>query len=146
MYKEIQICRVDTTTHIELFYYEEGLCAGFPSPAEDYMEMVLDLNKLLIHNPSSTFFGKVVGNSLQEAEVYEGDILIIDKSLTPANGNITVCFIDGDFTLKFFERKADYVLLKPANKSYKPIRVTKDNNFQIWGVVTAIIKPQVKRW
>ncbi len=146
MFKEIEIHKVSTTTHIKLYYYEEGICAGFPSPAEDYMEMVLDLNKLLIQNPSATFFGKVVGNSLEDAEVYEGDILVIDKARTPIDGDITVCFIDGDFTLKIFEYRDDYILLKPANKNYKPIKVTKDNNFQIWGVVIAIVRPRIKLW
>lgn len=138
---EIEMFKADTEHHLNLVYAEGGIYAGFPSPAQDYLELSIDLNTELIQHPAATFFGRVVGDSLQEAGVTEGDILIIDKSLKPANGDMCVCFLDGEFTLKFISyMKEDEIWLIPANRNYQPIRVTKDNNFQIWGVVTYTIK------
>lgn len=137
---EIEIFKADSDSHLDLLYAEGGICAGFPSPAQDYLELSIDLNTELIQHPAATFFGRVIGNSLEEAGVTEGDILIIDKSLKPQDGNICVCFLDGDFTLKIIRHTENEIWLIPANKAYSPIRVTEDNNFMIWGVVTYTIK------
>lgn len=137
---EIEIFKADSDSHLDLLYAEGGICAGFPSPAQDYLELSIDLNTELIRHPAATFFGRVTGNSLEEAGVTEGDILIIDKSLKPQDGNICVCFLDGDFTLKIIRHTENEIWLIPANKAYSPIRVTEDNNFMIWGVVTYTIK------
>lgn len=137
---EILVYRADTENHLDLVYADGGIFAGFPSPAQDYLELSIDLNTELIQNPAATFYGRVVGNSLEEAGVTEGDILIIDKSLKPEDGDMCVCFLDGEFTLKFIRHGEDEIWLIPANKAYEPIRVTADNNFMIWGVVTYTIK------
>lgn len=137
---EIEVYKADSESHLDLLFAEGGICAGFPSPAQDYLELSIDLNTELIRHPAATFFGRVVGNSLEEAGVTEGDILIIDKSLKPQDGNICVCFLDGDFTLKFIRHTENEIWLIPANKAYTPIKVTEDNNFMIWGVVTYTIK------
>lgn len=137
---EIEVFKADSDSHLDLLYAEGGICAGFPSPAQDYLELRIDLNTELIRHPAATFFGRVIGNSLEEAGVTEGDILIIDKSLKPQDGNICVCFLDGDFTLKIIRHTENEIWLIPANKAYSPIRVTEDNNFMIWGVVTYTIK------
>lgn len=137
---EIEVFKADSDSHLDLLYAEGGICAGFPSPAQDYLELSIDLNTELIQHPAATFFGRVIGNSLEEAGVTEGDILIIDKSLKPQDGNICVCFLDGDFTLKIIRHTENEIWLIPANKAYSPIRVTEDNNFMIWGVVTYTIK------
>ena len=136
----LEIHPVEFNQRLELPFADGGIYAGFPSQAQDYMDMAIDLNEVLINHPSATFFGRVKGNSLQEAGVDEGDILIIDKSIEPTNGDMAVCFVDGDFTLKFIERHDNEILLIPANKDYKPIRITEDNDFQIWGIVTYTIK------
>lgn len=137
---EIEVYKADSESHLDLLFAEGGICAGFPSPAQDYLELSIDLNTELIRHPAATFFGRVVGNSLEEAGVTEGDILIIDKSLKPQDGNMCVCFLDGDFTLKFIRHTENEIWLIPANKAYTPIKVTEDNDFMIWGVVTYTIK------
>ena len=114
--------------------------AGFPSPAEDFMDVALDLNKELVRNPSSTFFARVKGDSMIDDGVNDGDMLIIDKAAEPVDGCLAVCFVDGEFTLKRYLNKGDYAILMPANKAYKPIRVDADNQFAIWGVVKYLVK------
>lgn len=114
--------------------------AGFPSPAEDFMDVALDLNKVLVHNPSSTFFARVKGFSMIDDGVDDGDLLIIDKSAEPYDGCLAVCFVDGEFTLKRYKSMGDYALLMPANKNFSPIRVDENNQFAIWGIVKYLIK------
>lgn len=114
--------------------------AGFPSPAEDYSTTKLDLNRELIKNPASTFYARVSGLSMVDEGINEGDLLVIDKSIEPYDGCLAVCYIDGEFTLKRFEKHSSYALLLPANRDFKPIKVTEDNDFCIWGVVTYLIK------
>lgn len=134
--------RCDPSTHELLPFADAGVHAGFPSPAQDYMEKSLDLNELMIKRPASTFFARVKGDSMQDAGVKDGDILVIDKSLPPRNGAMAVCFIDGEVTLKFVKTGKNCVWLMPANDAYLPIRVTPDNEFAIWGIVTYSIHKQ----
>ena len=123
--------------------YESNLMgdvkAGFPSPAEDLREK-LDLVKLLVRHPSSTFFFRIGGTSMVDAEMDEGDIVIVDRSIEPYNGCSAVCFIDGEFTLKRIQRHKDYIELIAANPNFKPIRIDANSEFQVWGVVTYVIK------
>ncbi len=114
--------------------------AGFPSPAENIVENKLDLNQLLVRNPSSTFYAKVSGESMIDDGVEDGDLLVIDKSVTPYDGAIAVCFLDGEFTLKRVRFMDGFILLIPSNSKFKPIKVDKDNEFLVWGVVRYIIK------
>lgn len=123
-----------------LQFFEGRLQAGFPSPAQGEYADTIDLNRALITNPAATFCARVIGNSMVDAEINEGDLLIIDRSLTPHNGNIAVCFIDGDFTVKRLSVRDDGVYLTPANSSFPELKVGEDSNFQIWGVVSHIIK------
>ena len=125
---------------VQQFQSFSGISAGFPSPANDYLENSIDLNKELIKNPDSTFFGRVKGMSMKDAGIVEGDVLIVDKSLIPRDGKIAVCFIDGEFTLKFIRISKNSITLLPANDQYSPIIVTEQNDFLIWGIVTYIIK------
>ena len=116
--------------------------AGFPSPAEDIGEK-LDLVQLLVKHKASTFFFRVSGVSMVDAAMDEGDIIIVDRSITPYNGCKAVCYIDGEYTVKRVEILPDKVRLLPANEHntmYKPIEITPDNTFTIWGVVTYVIK------
>ncbi len=116
------------------------LRAGFPSPADDFLEVSIDLNKELIKHPAATFFGRVNGDSMKDIGIDDGDLLIIDKSLEIQDGKIAVCFIDGEFTLKKVKIEKDILWLMPANKAYQPIKVTKDSDFAVWGVVIHVIK------
>jgi DNA polymerase V len=128
------------STKLKLPFVSSGISAGFPSPADDFLDINIDLNKHLIKNPSTTFYGRVKGNSLIDAGIYDGDLLIVDKSLEPINGKIAVCFIDGEFTVKRIKIEKDIVWLIAENKDYPPIKVTKDNDFVIWGIVINVIK------
>ena len=116
--------------------------AGFPSPAEEVREK-LDLVKLLVRHSASTFFFRVDGVSMVDADMDEGDILIVDRALDPWNGCKAVCFIDGEYTVKKVELHDGGALLVPCNEKntkYKPIPVGPDNSFLIWGIVTWVIK------
>ena len=116
--------------------------AGFPSPAEDMRER-LDLIKLLVRHKASTFFFRVSGVSMVDAAMDEGDIIIVDRAVEPYNNCKAVCYVDGEYTVKRVEIYENGVRLMPANENnqaYKPIEVTSDNNFIIWGVVTYVIK------
>lgn len=119
---------------------EEGIHAGFPSPATDYMTQAIDLNKELVRHPAATFYGRVVGDSMIDDGVEEGDILVIDKALTPVDGDMAVCFVDGEFTLKRLHISEDAISLMPANPKYPVIRITEGVDFKMWGVVTYVIK------
>lgn len=136
----IEFYSVSTTQKLELPLIEAGISAGFPSPADDFLDISIDLNKELIKNPSATFFGRVNGDSMKDLGIDDGDLLIIDKSIEPKTGKIAVCFIDGEFTLKTIQIEADFCWLVPANEKYKPIKVTPDNEFIVWGIVKHVIK------
>jgi DNA polymerase V len=114
--------------------------AGFPSPADEEPREKLDLIKLLVRHPSSTFFFRIGGTSMVDAEMDEGDIVIVDRSIEPYNGCSAVCFIDGEFTLKRIQRHKDHIELIAANPNFKPIRIDANSDFQVWGVVTYVIK------
>ncbi len=138
--KQIEIHQSDTSTSLPLKYADEGIKAGFPSPAQDYLEQAIDLNKELIRHPASTFYGRVIGDSMRDEGIEEGDILVIDKSLELMNDDLAVCFIDGEFTLKRVRLEPEVVWLVPSNPKYPSIKVTKENDFMVWGIVTYTIK------
>lgn len=117
-----------------------GISAGFPSPAADFIDVDIDLSRELVKNPSSTFLGRVRGNSMIDAGIGDGDILVIDKSLTVKDGKIAVCFLDGEFTVKRIRIEPNGCWLVAENPKYRPIHVTAANEFLIWGIVTNIIK------
>lgn len=126
--------------------YESNLLgdvkAGFPSPAEDMSEK-LDLIKLLVKHKASTFFFRISGVSMVDAALDEGDIIIVDRAIAPYNNCKAVCYIDGEYTVKRVEMGEGKLRLMPANEhnsTYKPIEVTTENEFMIWGVVTYVIK------
>ena len=136
---------MSTSGHIGISVELPEIKAGFPSPAQDYVENGIDLNRELVKNPSSTFFGRARGNSMEGAGIFDGDLLIIDKSLEPREGAIAVCFIDGEFTLKriHFEKhdgQVTAIWLQPENEEFSPIRVTQDNQFIIWGIVVHSVR------
>jgi DNA polymerase V len=113
--------------------------AGFPSPAGDYIDNELNLKTLLMRNESSTFYVQVVGNSMVDVNIFEGDILVVDKSLDPTKDSILVCFIDGEFTVKKVSKIGKEFFLIPANPEFKPIKIEESSDFRLWGVVTFVI-------
>ncbi len=114
--------------------------AGFPAASMEHLISDLDLNAELAPRPSATYFARVDGHSMQEMDIHTGDVLVIDRSLRPVNGSITVCYVDGEFTLKKMSVSDGCVYLIPANKGLRPIKVTEGENFIVWGVVTYVIK------
>lgn len=137
---KITIYNPNLTSELALPNVGNQIVAGFPSPAEDYLEAMLDLNKALIKNPSSTFYGRVKGVSMKDAGVDNGDLLVIDKSLAYRNNALAVCYLNGEFTLKRIKVEGDTLILMPANSDYQPIEVKKDADFAVWGIVTYVIK------
>lgn len=135
---KIEILLADTTEGL-ILPFVGGISAGFPSPAEEYLEQVLDFNKDFIKNPASTFYGRVKGNSMIDANIHNGDILVIDKSIQPYNGCIAVCYLNNEFTVKTLKVEKKEVWLMPHNKEFAPIKVNLENDFVVWGIVTYII-------
>lgn len=125
---------------LELPFAHSGISAGFPSPAMDFMEQTLDVNALLIKNPQATFYARVSGDSMTNAGIQDQDLLVVDRSLEAEDGAIAVCFLDGEFTLKRLRITQGAVWLVPENEAYPPIQVTDENQFQVWGIVTYVIK------
>jgi len=121
-------------------FLNTGISAGFPSPAEDFTEERLSLDKELIRNKETTFFARVSGQSMIGAGLDDSDLLVIDRSLEPTHNKIAVCFLDGEFTVKRLKVDHDGIWLQPENPNYPIIRITEENNFVIWGVVTNVIK------
>ncbi len=136
----IDIFSSDVSSSLVLPYADNGIQAGFPSPAQDYISESIDLNRELVRHPAATFYGRVEGDSMIGEGIEAGDILVIDRSIEPANGDLAVCCVDGDFTLKRLRLERDRVWLIPSNEAFDPILVTPDSKFEIWGVVTYTIK------
>ena len=117
--------------------------AGFPSPAEDYLHESLDFNRDLIRHPEATFYGRVDGDSMEDAGICEGDIAVIDRSVEAQDGDVVVGYVNGEFTIKYLDlshKDEGYIELRPANKKYQPIRIVENDNFEVWGVVVWTIK------
>ena len=142
---ELEILTADVATRLPLPYADHGIQAGFPSPAQDYITETLDLNYEIVRHPAATFYGRVNGDSMIDEGIEEGDILVIDRSLEPENGDLAVCCVDGDFTVKRIHFEAGKVWLEPANELYDPIIITPDCSFTVWGVVTHTIKSNRRR-
>jgi len=124
----------EETLELPLFYPK--VSAGFPSPAENYFEERLDLNTALIKHPAATFYVRVEGDSMVDAGIFSGDILIIDRAIPPQNGSIVIAAIDGELTVKRLQRKKSRLFLLPDNADYPPIEINKENDTMIWGVAT----------
>lgn len=124
---------------LKLPMYTEGVSAGFPSPADDFVGSRLDLNELLIKHPLATFFVTVSGNSMVNAGIHSGDILIVDRACEPADGKIVIAIIDGDFTVKRLRFVQGIPCLVPENPDYPVIQMKENMELMIWGVVTSVI-------
>ncbi len=114
--------------------------AGFPSPAEQYIEQALNLNELLVKHPAATFFVRAAGDSMTGAGIYPGDILVVDRALEAIDGSIVIAAVNGEFTVKFLRRRGNRLQLAAANPAYKPINFAEGEELQLFGVVTATIR------
>ena len=138
--KFLDLFSASTETSLELPFVTDGISAGFPSPALDFVDLTIDLNRHLIKHPSTTFYGLVKGHSMKNVGINDGDLLVIDKSLEPIDNKIAVCFINGEFTLKRIKIIKKECWLVPENENYEPIKITEELDFLIWGIVTYVIK------
>lgn len=125
---------------IHLPLYGHKVAAGFPSPADDYIEGCLSLDEHLIQHKHSTFFVRAKGNSMVGAGIFDGDLLVVDKSLDPSSGDIVIAVIDSELTVKRFIRRGEKVILKPENAKYKEVELKEGQELQVWGVVTSSVK------
>ena len=141
--KKIEIYQSDSKKEIITTFFLDSVSAGFPSPATDYMENKLDLNDYLVKHPAATFIVKASGTSMINADIHSGDLLIVDRSLTPRNNNIVIASIFGDLTVKKIKKKAESFFLISANEEYPNIEVKEEMECFIWGVVTYSIHEAV---
>ena len=116
-----------------------SVSAGFPSPAEDYIEGRLDLNRHLIKHPAATFFVRVAGDSMIGSGIHPGDILVVDRALEPQDSNVVIAVIDGELTVKRISQRHGKLFLVPDNQAYEPREIVEAMEFEVWGVVTSVI-------
>lgn len=130
---------VDITYSFLLPLYASRISAGFPSPAEDYVELRVNIGEFVTDNPTSTFFVRVHGDSMQDAHIVDGSILAVDKSLKPESGDIIVAVVNNEFTVKRLIIKGKRVWLLPENKKYQALEITEEMHFQVWGKVVTVL-------
>ena len=124
---------------LDIPFYQSNVPAGFPSPAEDFMDLDLNLQAYLVQHPSATFCVRVTGDSMQNAGIFSGDVMVVDRALEPKNNTIVLAVLDGEFTVKRIQKKGSQLFLKPENQTFNPIEITEEMDFKVWGVVTHII-------
>ncbi|MDQ3110966.1 MAG: translesion error-prone DNA polymerase V autoproteolytic subunit [Bacteroidota bacterium] len=129
----------DAQLKTELPLFADAVAAGFPSPAEDYIEKKMDLNEYLVKRPSATFFVRVSGDSMTGAGILDGDLLIVDRSVSADDNKIVIGVVNGNFTVKRIRKKAGKIFLQPENPKFKEMEITTDMDFSIWGVVVYVI-------
>jgi len=117
----------------------QPVSAGFPSPAEDYIEGKLDLNRYLVKHPAATFFVRVVGDSMIDAGIHPKDMLIVDRAILPTSGKIVIAVVNGELTVKRLRQVKEKLWLMPDNSNYQPLQISAEMDFLIWGVVTTVI-------
>ena len=133
------LLQAETTTALPLPCFLSTVQAGFPSPADSYIEGTLDLNDHLVRHPAATFFVRVSGDSMTGAGIHDGDLLIVDRSLEPKSGSIVIASVDGELTVKRLMTRDSIVTLVPENPNYPSQPVTGEHSLTIWGVVQSVI-------
>lgn len=136
---KLTIYKPNNLNKIEPPLFSNKVRAGFPSPAEDHIEQKLDLNQFLIKHPAATFFVRVEGDSMKNAGISNGDILIVDRAITPQSGQIIIAILNGEFTVKRVKKQEKRLFLIPENPEFPLMEVTEESDFQVWGVVTYTI-------
>ena len=137
--KTLEFYSSEQNISLNLPYFQNGVSAGFPSPAEDHIDSKIDLNQLLIEHPSATYYVRVNGDSMLDAGILNGDLLIVDRSLEVINNSIVVACIDGDFTVKRIRKNKNKLFLQAENNKYQPIEITEEMDFELFGVVAHAI-------
>lgn len=137
--KQISFLKINSEELKDFPLYENAVQCGFPSPADDFLDLDINLNDYLVKNKSATFCVKVNGNSMNGVGIHSGDVLIVDRAENVKNNSIVLAVIDNEFTVKSIKKNAGKLYLNPANDNYKPIEITEDMNFHVWGVVTFVI-------
>ena len=137
---KIKIFKPNDKNSSSNIFVKDGISAGFPSPASDFEESRISLEKVLVKNKEATFYARVSGESMKDAGLNDGDILVVDRSEEVKNNKIAVCYLNGEFTVKRVKIEKDEVYLVPENKKYNPIKVTEENELIVWGIVTYVIK------
>lgn len=135
----LEVLGFEPRTSCTLPLYLAAVAAGFPSPADDFIDRSLDLNEHLVAHPAATFFVRVHGDSMQGAGIRSGDILVVDRALEPADNKVVVAALDGELTVKRIRAKNGRLFLAPENPAFPPIEVTPEASFEIWGIVTYVI-------
>ncbi len=138
--KSLNFFKPSSDNELDGILINAGISAGFPSPAEDFKQERISLDKELIKNKEATFFARVSGESMINAGLEDGDLIVIDRSIEPSNNKIAVCFIEGEFTIKRIIAKKNKIWLMPENSSYQPIEIKDNDQLIIWGIVTNVIK------
>lgn len=137
----VAIHQAKCTTSYSLNLFMIPVSAGFPSPAEDYIEEKLDLNQYLIHHPAATFFVRASGDSMIGAGIHSGDLLIVDRAVEAVNGSVVIAVVNGELTVKRLSIDGKRLLLLAENECYHPLEINEYADFQLWGVVTNVIHP-----
>jgi DNA polymerase V len=136
-----EIFGFEKRTKQEIPLFLANIKAGFPSPADDYVDMKLDLNEFIVKHPAATFFVRVEGESMINAGIFSGDILVVDRALEPADKKIVIAHINGELTVKRIRMNGNEIFLVPENPEFEPIKVGREDGLGIWGVVTYVLHP-----
>jgi DNA polymerase V len=142
---DIELLGFEKNTACALPLYLASVPAGFPSPAEDYVDKKLDLNEHLVRHPAATFFVRVHGHSMADAGISPGDILVVDRAVTARNGSIVIAAVDGELTVKRLKNSRGRIVLAPENPEFAPTEIGPEQSFEVWGVVTYIIHKAIPR-
>lgn len=134
----VEIFKAEATQSLPLPIYHASVQAGFPSPAEGCFDKI-DLNELLISHPAATFFVRVSGDSMKNAGIFSGDVLVVDRSLEPTDNKIVIAIVGSEFTVKRLKMRDGKIYLVPENPSYPVLEMREGIDFQVWGVVTYVI-------
>jgi DNA polymerase V len=134
-----EIFGAEQSSNFEIPLAEVSVQAGFPSPAEDYIEDRIDLNEHLIDHPAATYFVRVAGTSMVDAGIHDGDILVVDRAIEPVDGKVVVAAVNGNLSVKRLKKEDETVYLMAENDDYDDIEITPHNDFQVWGVVTHVV-------
>lgn len=135
----LQFHPISGQTSFEIPLMNSAVAAGFPSPAEDHLDLPIDLNKYLVKNPAATFYVRVDGDSMDEADIHQGDLLIVDRSESYGTGSVVLAVLNGEFTVKKLIKKGNELYLESSNSAYAPIKIEIETDFKVWGVVTYVI-------
>ena len=135
----LQFHPISGQTSFEIPLMNSAVAAGFPSPAEDHLDLPIDLNKYLVKNPAATFYVRVDGDSMDEAGIHQGDLLIVDRSESHGTGSVVLAVLNGEFTVKKLIKKGNELYLESSNSAYAPIKIEIETDFKVWGVVTYVI-------